>query len=186
MTGSCKLTALSALTVSRHQIPAYGLTPNTSLQKRPLLVYHAAFSSSEKSIVSQVQRHVSTVGVVKSAWVYSMYPFSHFHSTSHEVLCIASGAAVCCFGCEENPHKVELELQKGDVVVIPAGVGHRLMRETKSGFQMVGCYPTGCDWDMCYGKEEERSKIDKIKDLQWFKRDPIYGDQGPTLEASDA
>jgi len=35
---------------------------------------------------------------------------------------------------------------------------------------------------MCYGREGEESKIDKIKDVPWFKRDPVYGDEGPTLD----
>lgn len=41
---------------------------------------------------------------------------------------------------------------------------------------MVGSYPSGCSWDMCYGKTGEEEKIERIKMLDWFKRDPIYGD----------
>ena len=41
---------------------------------------------------------------------------------------------------------------------------------------------TGKTWDMCYGNEGEESKVRDIEKLGWFKRDPIYGDQGPTLE----
>jgi len=56
-----------------------------------------------------------------------MYSTTHFHSTTHEVLCISKGRAKCCFGGEGNPDRLEVELGKGDVVVLPAGVG-------KSGF----------------------------------------------------
>lgn len=79
-----------------------------------------------------------------------MYSFSHFHSTSHEVLGIASGAAKLCFGCEENPGRVEVVVGRGDVVVVPAGVAHRLLEEVggEEGFEMVGCYPQGCGWDV--------------------------------------
>ena len=35
---------------------------------------------------------------------------------------------------------------------------------------------------MCYGKEGEEEKIENIKSLRWFDRDPIYGDTGPALE----
>jgi uncharacterized protein YjlB len=42
-----------------------------------------------------------------------MYNFDHFHSTSHEVLGIASGKARLCFGHEENPQRVVEVLEKG-------------------------------------------------------------------------
>ena len=113
---------------------------------------------------------------------FTMYSFSHFHTTSHEVLGIASGKAQLCFGHEENKDRVEEVLTKGDVIIMPAGVSHRLLEDLDGAFTMVGCYPTGCNWDMCYGKSGEESKIEKIKDLPWFKKDPVYGDEGPVLE----
>lgn len=72
-------------------------------------------------------------------------------------------------------------MEKGDVVVVPAGVGHRLLEDLEGGFEMVGSYPTGKNWDMCYGKEGEEGKVDGIKKLGWFERDPVYGDEGPVL-----
>lgn len=107
-----------------------------------------------------------------------MYSQTHYHSTTHEVLCIASGSAKCCFGGEENPDRVEPTLSAGDVVIVPAGVGHRLL-EDYGGFQMVGSYPTGKNWDMCYGKPGEESKVRAISDLGWFTKDPVYGQDGP-------
>lgn len=107
-----------------------------------------------------------------------MYSQTHFHSTTHEVLCIASGSAKCCFGDENNPDRVEPRLSAGDVVIVPAGVGHRLL-EDYGGFQMVGSYPTGKQWDMCYGNPDEEKKIEGIAKLAWFKLDPIYGQEGP-------
>jgi len=49
-------------------------------------------------------------------------------------------------------------------------------------FVQVGCYPKGYNWDMCYGKPGEESKVEGIKNLPWFERDPVYGDEGPVLE----
>lgn len=110
-----------------------------------------------------------------------MYSTSHFHSTSHEVLCISSGEARLCFGHEDNEGRVEEVLRKGDVVVVPAGVAHRLLEEVegKGTFEMVGSYPTGQSWDMCYGKKGEEGKIKKIEGLGWFEKDPVYGEDGP-------
>lgn len=72
------------------------------------------------------------------------------------------------------------EVTKGDVIVIPAGVSHRLMEDLEGGFQMVGCYPNGCNWDMCENGDEGKTKA--IEGLGWFERDPVYGDEGPALE----
>ena len=109
-----------------------------------------------------------------------MYSETHFHSTTHEVLCIAAGSARCCFGGEDNAGRVEAELCTGDVVVVPAGVGHRLLTD-HGRFQMVGSYPEGKQWDMCYGRSGEGDKVKDIEHLEWFTRDPVYGDEGPTL-----
>jgi len=110
-----------------------------------------------------------------------MFSETHFHSNTHEVLCIASGSAKCCFGGEQNEGRIEPVLEKGDVVIMPAGVGHRLLEDYGS-FQMVGSYPKGKSWDMCYGKTGEEEQVKQIETLGWFKRDPIYGDDGPSLQ----
>lgn len=110
-----------------------------------------------------------------------MYSTSHFHSNTHEVLSIAFGKAKLCFGGEDNPKRVEPVMEQGDVIVVPAGVAHRLLEDMDGGFTMVGSYPKGRSWDMCYGKEEEDEKVKGIEHLGWFDRDPIYGDAGPAL-----
>ena len=163
-------------------IPAYNLVPNTSIQHRPLLIYHAAFPSPTNA--SAIEFHLQSIGVVDPAWRYTMYSTSHFHSTSHEVLCIASGKARLCFGHEGNPKHVEPVVEKGDVIVVPAGVAHRLLEDMVGGFQMVGSYPKGRSWDMCYGKPGEEEQVNGIKKLGWFERDPVYGEKGPAIDES--
>lgn len=172
------ITALSALSVSKHQIPAYQRIPNTSIQGKPLMIYHGVFS---KPTPSAIESHLRSTGVVSPQWTFTMYSDTHFHSSTHEVLSIASGSAKCCFGGEQNEGRVEAVLKQGDVVIIPAGVGHRLL-EDYGGFQMVGSYPQGKSWDMCYGKAGEEQQVKQIQDLGWFERDPVYGDHGPCLE----
>jgi uncharacterized protein YjlB len=175
-----QLTPLASLRVSRYQIPAHSGIPNTSISHRPLLIYHSAFPPSSSS-ASSIESHLASTGVVSPRWRYTMYSTTHFHSTSHEVLCVFSGRATLCFGHEDNPDRVQLDAEAGDVMVLPAGVGHRLL-DDHGGFQMIGSYPKGCDWDMCYGKPGEEIKVQGIKDLPWFERDPIYGDEGPCLD----
>lgn len=95
---------------------------------------------------------------------------------------MATGKAKLCFGGEDNPKRVEPVVEKGDVMVVPAGVAHRLLEDVDGAFTMVGSYPTGNSWDMCYGKAGEEEKVKAIGSLAWFERDPVYGDEGPALQ----
>ncbi|GKU05789.1 cupin protein [Fusarium langsethiae] len=174
------LTPLSSLRVSKHFIPAHNLIPNCSIQQKPLLHYHGAFQRPISA--SKIEAHLTSIGAVKPQWRYAMYSQTHFHSTSHEVLCISHGRARLCFGGEENDGRVEPVVEQGDVVIVPAGVGHRLLEDLDGGFEMVGSYPQGCDWDMCYGKKGEETKVSAIKKLEWFRKDPVYGNEGPATE----
>ncbi|GAA5890770.1 hypothetical protein JCM5296_004836 [Sporobolomyces johnsonii] len=181
MPSRAAVTPLSQLRTSSHQLPAHGRLPNTSLQHRPLLIYHGAFPASSCT-ASSIEAHLTAVGAVVPHWRFSMYPTTHFHSTSHEVLCVSSGRAELSFGGDDNPGRVRVVAGKGDVIVVPAGVGHRLVEDLEDQtFEMVGSYPPGCSWDMCYGREGEGDKSEAIKKLEWFKRDPIYGEEGPAL-----
>ncbi|KAG8954126.1 hypothetical protein FRC04_000346 [Tulasnella sp. 424] len=152
----------------------------SATESKPLLIYHSAFPSDVSA--SDIESHLSNVGIVDPQWRYSMYKTTHYHSTTHEVLCIASGRAKLCFGGEENPENVTPTVQTGDVIILPAGVGHRLLEEIESPFQMVGSYPKGFSWDMCYGKEGDEAKAKQIEKLGWFDKDPVYGEEGPALE----
>ena len=178
--GATNVQSLASLRVSKQLVPAHSLIPNTSIQNRPLLIYHSVFSESVTA--SSIEAHLSSVGVVVPQWRFTMYSTSHFHSTTHEVLGISHGKAKLCFGGEENPNRFEPVVSKGDVIVVPAGVSHRLLQDLEGGFQMIGSYPPGKEWDMCYGREGEEDKIAGIKGLEWFKKDPIYGEHGPAVE----
>ncbi|THX02614.1 hypothetical protein D6D13_08204 [Aureobasidium pullulans] len=180
MTSSSILTPLKDLKVAKHQIPAYGLTPNTSIQNKPLLVYKEAFKQGTSA--AQIEEHLRGIGEVEPAWRYTMYSTSHFHSTSHELLCISTGSARLCFGHEDNPSNITPTVSAGDVILVPAGVARRLLDDIEGGFEMVGSYPKGKSWDMCYGKKGEEKKIKEIEKLGWWKRDPVFGDEGPALE----
>src|SRR5579885_2835809 len=57
-----------------------------------------------------------------SSWRDGIYDFNHFHTGTHEVLGIARGQAKVKFGGDAGRL---LELKAGDVVVMPAGTGHR-------------------------------------------------------------
>jgi uncharacterized protein YjlB len=173
-----------SICVSRHQIASYELIPNTSIQHHPLIIYHSAFPPSSVDAAS-VEAHLRAIGVAIPQWRYPMYQITHFHSTAHELLVVYQGAAVLCFGGEENPARIETKVAAGDVIFVPAGVGHRLLRDEELDgrqFMMVGAYEAGKQWDMCYGKEGEEEKIKLIEGLEWWKKDPIYGEDGRLFE----
>ncbi|PSR79492.1 hypothetical protein PHLCEN_2v7017 [Hermanssonia centrifuga] len=170
-----ELTPLLSLRVSTHQIPRYGHFPNTTIHNRPLIIYHNAFESVTSA--SQIESHLKNVGVCIPDWRSTMYEKSHFHSTTHEFLVVASGKARLLFGGEQNPKAAGIDVQAGDAMLVPAGVAHRLL-EGSEDFEMVGSYPAEAEkWDMRYGGEVGTES--RIAALRWFTEDPLYGMNGP-------
>ena len=149
-----------------------GTFPNNPL---PLLVLKQAFDVALKINPSEIENvfHSNNWG---NSWRNGLYPFHHYHSTAHEVLAVACGTARVQFGGENGP---VIDVQPGDVVVIPAGVGHKNLG---SSFDLlvVGAYPPGPSWDLCRGTPEERPwALENIARVPLPAADPIFGMQGP-------
>ncbi|GMA46479.1 cupin domain-containing protein [Tetragenococcus muriaticus] len=135
----------------------------------PLLVYKNAIEDEDQ--VNQIlrQNHWS------NAWRNGVFPYHHYHSNSHEVLVVVGGKALLQMGGE---HGEQLTAERGDVLVLPAGTGHKLLKK-EAGFSVIGAYPNGQNYDICYGKKEERpEKLDNIKQVPMPGYDPIYGESG--------
>ncbi|MEK3806458.1 cupin domain-containing protein [Bacillus sp. FSL H8-0547] len=148
-----------------------GTIPNNT--EFPLLVYKAAFSEKEEF------EHALKKNSWNGAWVNGVYNYHHFHSSAHEVLGVLSGRAEVLFGGEEGR---KLLLEKGDVAVIPAGVGHKCLQKD-ADFQVMGAYPDNEEMDMCTGKPEEYEEaISRIKQVPLPSHDPFYGENGPLFE----
>jgi uncharacterized protein YjlB len=135
----------------------------------PLLVYSRGLSEPERQ-PSRCKELLAKNGW-GGAWVDGVFSYHHYHSTSHEVLCVVSGRASIDFG---GP--------AGDVVVIPAGVGHR--NEGSSGdFSVIGAYPRGQEsYDLRTGEEGERPEVlENIRNVPLPEADPLFGEDGPLL-----
>ncbi|SHI59330.1 cupin domain-containing protein [Pseudozobellia thermophila] len=144
-----------------------GKIPNNKL---PLILYKNAFSERGSSGASWLEDRFLRNNWSNS-WRNGIYSFHHYHSTSHEVLGVYSGKALVHLGGESG-EKVEIEA--GDIVIIPAGVGHKNLGSENLG--VVGAYPDGRSWDLNKGLPGERPKADtNIAALPIPDADPLLG-----------
>ncbi|MEO8404258.1 MAG: cupin domain-containing protein [Chitinophagaceae bacterium] len=90
-------------------------------------------------------------------WESGIYTYNHYHSNTHEAMGVIKGRTVLLLGGENG---VRITLKKGDLLVIPAGVAHRNEGKEKDVI-CIGGYPEGKEYDMNYGKPEERPVVDK-------------------------
>jgi uncharacterized protein YjlB len=109
------------------------------------------------------------------SWVDGVFDFHHFHSTSHEALAVVAGAATLELG---GPQGAAFEVAAGDVLVLPAGTGHR-RATARDEFTVVGAYPAGQeDYDLLRGEsaEEVAAARERIAALPAPPEDPVGGD----------
>jgi uncharacterized protein YjlB len=105
------------------------------------------------------------------AWTDGVFDFHHFHSTSHEVLAVVAGRATLELG---GPQGAAFEVARGDVLVLPAGTGHRRV-EAADGFTVVGAYPAGQeDYDLL--READDAARERIGAVPVPAQDPVGGD----------
>lgn len=145
----------------------------------PLLVYPGALDFAGADPAATCERLFAANGW-GGAWRNGIYSFPHYHSTAHEVLGICRGEARVRFGGAAG---IELTVRAGDVVVIPAGVGHQNLGSSPD-LLVVGAYPRGQeDYDLCRGRPEERPRaLENISQVPLPTADPVYGAEGPVVE----
>lgn len=122
--------------------------PNSRL---PVLIYHGLEAARDAAGAESTFAEHGWRG----AWRDGIFSFHHFHSTAHEVLAIVAGSVRVRLG---GPEGRSLDVRRGDVLVLPAGTGHR--NEGDSGdLLVVGAYPNGMSWDVRRGDPGEYDEV---------------------------
>ncbi|TGA96609.1 hypothetical protein E4665_15035 [Sporolactobacillus shoreae] len=147
-----------------------GTIPNNP--KYPVLLYHGAVKGLDaEQIIKKFEQN--NWG---NNWVDGIFDFHHFHSTSHEVLGIAAGHGEVQLG---GPKGKIVKVTAGDVVVLPAGTGHKRISASRD-FSVVGGYPDGRSYDT---QTKETPQLKKnISKIGKPSEDPVYGNKGPLLD----
>ncbi|HXF29071.1 MAG TPA: cupin domain-containing protein [Chlamydiales bacterium] len=155
-----------------------GSLPNSHL---PVLIYRRAIDfGNYDALESQLQlsAHISTNDWYVD-WLASIYKKTHYHSNAHEALAIFRGEADLALGGNKGHI---FTVSAGDVVFIPAGVGHRRV-SSSMGFLVFGLYPNGQKWNMRWvGKRKYPNAKREIAKVPIPKKDPLYGSVGLLLK----
>ena len=147
--------------------------PNSKLD---ILIYKGAcVLPKQKNKAADILQKIFLKNGWSNTWRNGIYTFHHYHSTTHEVLGICSGKASVILG---GPRGKTISLEMGDVLILPAGVGHKCLQASKS-FLCIGAYPQGKDYDTNLGKASElEAALKRIKKLGIPSKDPVFGKQG--------
>jgi uncharacterized protein YjlB len=166
---------IGAATIELYRLADDGVIPNNAAL--PLIVYRGALPPSG-DVAAKFEALFARNGW-SGGWRAGIFTYHHYHSTAHEVLGVASGQARVRFGGESGE---SVEVRTGDVVVVPAGVGHK--RESASAdLVVIGAYPEGRRPDLNTGKSGERPNVlGNIARVPVPTADPVFGPTGPLTE----
>jgi uncharacterized protein YjlB len=149
-----------------------GAVPNNRL---PFVVYKGAFGAS-RDLASAIETAFHKNGWGNGLWHNGIYPFTHYHSQIHEVLGIAAGKARVRFGGSTGQ---ELDVEAGDVALLPAGTGHQGLSSTPD-LLVIGAYPPQGHYDLCRGTSAEHARaLTTIPRVPLPDTDPLFGADGP-------
>ena len=154
------------MTPETHTFDDDGSIPNSPF---PVLIYHGAL---DPDAGARAYEELFAGHGWRGAWRDGIFSFHHFHSTAHEVLGIAAGSAAVILGGSRGRR---FELRAGDVVVLPAGTGHRNVGSS-TDLLVVGAYPNAMRWDLRRGDPAEHDEVlANIARVPIPDEDPVRG-----------
>ena len=155
-----------------------GVIPNNP--ELPFVHYLGAVALPERGDPAAVFEELFERNGWGNSWRNGIYDYVHYHSGTHEVLGIARGHARVRFG--GNSGKV-VDLREGDVVILPAGTGHQSLDASKD-LLVIGAYPPNGKYDECRGSRQEHERaLESIPKVHLPAKDPVYGADGPLMDA---
>jgi len=151
-----------------------GIIPNNP--RFPVIVYRAAVKLSDKALdPAVVIDALFERNGWRRSWRDTVYDFVHYHSRIHEVMGVARGTATLEFGGIKGR---QFKVKAGDVAVLPAGTGHRLITSSRD-FLVVGAYPADGTYDECTDIRERGEAAKRIAKTRKPAADPVFGKAGP-------
>ena len=150
-------------------------SPMPNNARLPAILYPAAMSSDTPDLTATMEKCFGSHGWPPQ-WRNGIYDFDHYHSKAHEVLDIADGHAELLLGGVGGR---QINVEAGDVLLLPAGTGHRCVVHSKT-FLVVGAYPPGQNADILR-KAPSAAMRQSIARLPFPPSDPVFGRDGPML-----
>lgn len=160
-----------------HRFAPSGGIPNNAL---PLLIWkHRLPAGANGVAVCALYERNGWTGT----WIYHVFPFWHFHTRGHEVLSCVAGDARIGLGGEGG---TVANVTQGDVIAIPAGVGHRRI-ESSPDFLVAGAYPPGQAGNIVRpGDMGEAAMMNEIGKVKLPRTDPVSGGRDGVVSAWSA
>jgi len=143
----------------------------------PMLVYKAALDlSAIRDPEAEIEKLFDANDWGHGGWRNGIYPFAHYHSMIHEVLGITRGTASVRFGGDKGD---VLDLEPGDVAVLPAGTGHQRL-SASDDLVVIGGYPPTGTYDLCRGDRpaDRDAALKSIAKVPVPATDPVGGRNG--------
>lgn len=144
----------------------------------PVLVYRQAIDRKRlmEGPLAEALVHLFEANGWERGWIDGIFSYHHYHSTAHEVLGVAQGRAAIQFGGPSGP---VVEVSAGDVVILPAGTGHKLV-ECSGDFTVSGAYPEGQEMDLVRPGDLSLHEAERnICAVERPPSDPVLGRDGP-------
>jgi uncharacterized protein YjlB len=114
-----------------------------------------------------------------AAWRNGIYPFTHYHSRTHEALGIARGEATVQLGGKSGK---TFTARAGDALLLPAGTGHKCISSSPD-LLVIGAYPPGSKYDLMRSGEPDKAAIRaRIAKVAKPDTDPVLGAAGAMIK----
>lgn len=151
-------------------LPPDELMPNSPL---PVVIYRGVSDGGEPTRAFDT---LFETNGWRGTWRNGVYDFDHYHSNAHEALGVVRGSATLQLGGDAGQ---AVGVSAGDVLVLPAGTGHRRITASED-FTVVGAYPPGQEhYDICRTRSAELEL--RISKLPLPATDPVRGGDGSLL-----